>query len=346
MFHKDLNQSKKLQTNRKSHHQRMSSESEEISSISSTALSNEEKGQVYKKPNSGSKGNISIELLSIHSGSRSSKTKGGTQQQHEHKSELDAQQLQPQKIVDNTTQEWAIMLTLQENLNVKIGVQIYKKNLNAAFWNYISTPINFIITLFTALSAGQTASNLNILTQPQMFCILFTSFILSIINVFFKLKEKALINHDAAKKYELYGLQFDEIYYRPLNTDADVLRKIADFTRLNRELEFFASSETIDSVNYATEILFNLMKMAYFKDGFHGGKYYGEKRLNRNERIWFLDGKKIDKDYYKNNYEISMDNFLVDFSQNLANQNNAPLTHGQKRSTSFTTPRISDSSYR
>ena len=238
--------------------------------------------------------------------------------------------------VDNRSQEWVIMLTMQENLNIKIGVQTYKKNLNAAFWNYISTPINFIITLFTALSAGQTASNLKILSQTQMFYVLFASFVLSTVNIFFKLKEKAILNHDAAKQYEMFGLLFDEIYYRPLNTDADVKAKIADYTKLNRDIEKYTMSETIDSVNYATELIFKLVKTVNYKNGFHGGKYYGEKRLNRNERVWFLDGQKMDTEYYKNNYEIGMDGFAFEFDTFIPQ----PPTQTKKTRGSFNTPRI------
>jgi len=91
-------------------------------------------------------------------------------------------------IINNLSPLWGITLTLQENLNLKIGTFSWKKYINAAFWNYISTPINFTITLFTAMSAGQTGTNSTFLNQNQLFYILFVSFILSIINTFFKLK--------------------------------------------------------------------------------------------------------------------------------------------------------------
>jgi hypothetical protein len=64
-----------------------------------------------------------------------------------------------------------------------------KKYLSATFWNYISTPINFTITLLTALSAGQTGTQSQFLSTTQLFYILFVSFILSTANTFFNLKE-------------------------------------------------------------------------------------------------------------------------------------------------------------
>ena len=87
-----------------------------------------------------------------------------------------------EKVIDNSNQDlvkinnlspnWGIMLTIQSNLNLRIGTQSWKKYLSAAFWNYISTPINFTITLFTALSAGQTGTQGTFLTQNQLFYIL------------------------------------------------------------------------------------------------------------------------------------------------------------------------------
>ena len=77
--------------------------------------------------------------------------------------------------IDNLSPTWGIMLVVQDNLNLRIGIQVKKKYFNAAFWNYISTPINFAITLFTALSAGQTGSSTTLVTKSQLFYILVTT---------------------------------------------------------------------------------------------------------------------------------------------------------------------------
>jgi len=42
-------------------------------------------------------------------------------------------------IIDNLSPTWGIMLVIQDNLNLRIGVQVKKKYFNAAFWNYISS---------------------------------------------------------------------------------------------------------------------------------------------------------------------------------------------------------------
>jgi hypothetical protein len=74
--------------------------------------------------------------------------------------------------INNYSPDWGIMLTLQGSLNLRIGTQAWKKYISAAFWNYISTPINFTITLFTALTAGQTGTQTTYLTEKQLFIML------------------------------------------------------------------------------------------------------------------------------------------------------------------------------
>jgi len=90
----------------------------------------------------------------------------------ENTSVISSEGLNTEYVIDNLSPIWGIMLTVQDNLNLRIGTQLKKKYFNAGFWNYISTPINFTITLFTALSAGQTGSGSTFLTTDQLFYIL------------------------------------------------------------------------------------------------------------------------------------------------------------------------------
>ena len=145
---------------------------------------------------------------------------------------ISSEGLNTEYVIDNLSPIWGIMLTVQDNLNLRIGTQLKKKYFNAGFWNYISTPINFTITLFTALSAGQTGSGSTFFTTNQLFYVLLTTFILSIINTFFKLKEKADINYNSAKLWELYAATFEKIYFTPIEKNGDVYKKLTDYNEL------------------------------------------------------------------------------------------------------------------
>jgi hypothetical protein len=192
-------------------------------------------------------------------------------------------------IIDNLSPTWGIMLTVQDNLNLRIGTQLKKKYFNAGFWNYISTPINFTITLFTALSAGQTGSGTSFLSNDQLFYILLSTFILSIINTFFKLKEKAEINYNSAKMWELYAANFEKIYFTPIEKNEDVLDRLENYNVLITKINAEYVEETVEYVNYITELFFCLFRLCrIYKDYRH---------LEIKQRHWVLDGSNTD--FYK-----------------------------------------------
>ena len=204
--------------------------------------------------------------------------------------ELDGQDLTMQ-VVDNTTPLWGTMLTLQENLNLRIGRQSWKKYINAAFWNYISTPINFTITLFTAMSAGQTGTESNYLSKDQLFYILFISFILSIINTFFKLKDKAIMNYDSLKTYQDFGAEFEKIYFTNVQNETTLMKKYYYYLDLQTKLNTYESTGSIEQVNYITEVIYCMFRCCFANR---------MKRLSFKERFWVLDGRP--KEGYNHNF--------------------------------------------
>jgi hypothetical protein len=208
--------------------------------------------------------------------------------------------------INNQSPQWGVMLTLQGSLNLRIGTQAWKKYISAAFWNYISTPINFTITLFTALSAGQTGTQSSYLTERQLFIMLFVSFLLSIINTFFKLKEKAILNYEASKKYDEFGAKFEEIYYIPLSSENDLKSKLQEYMHLQEEINKYSQKENIENVNYFTELIY-LWFHCFFEDNL--------KRINKSDRFWYLDGLSPDIERRYNPWRINVkDYFLYDIS--------------------------------
>lgn len=204
--------------------------------------------------------------------------------------------------INNCSPEWGTMLTLQGSLNLRIGTQAWKKYISAAFWNYISTPINFTITLFTALTAGQTGTNSNYLTERQLFIMLFISFLLSIINTFFKLKEKALLNYESSKKYDEFGAKFEKIYYMSLSTETDLRTKLDNYIQLQEEINKYSQKESIENVNYFTELIYMCFH-CFFEDNL--------KRINKTDRFWYLDGLTPIAKRTRNPWVVDMKEYFV-----------------------------------
>lgn len=208
--------------------------------------------------------------------------------------------------INNLSIEWGIMLTIQDNLNLRIGSTTWKKYISAAFWNYISTPINFTITLCTAFSAGQTGTETVYISKDQMFYMLMTTFLLSVINTFFKLKEKAVLNYNACNQYNKFGSQFEDIYFTPIRSDKDVIERLNKYKELQKKMNEYNEEENVENVNYLTTLLYYSVKY-FFKNRM--------KRVNKDERFWLLDGKPNNPFYPRNRYDVKVkDYFKKDFN--------------------------------
>lgn len=162
------------------------------------------------------------------------------------------------------------MIEMYENMIYPtIRTQLRKKYISAAVWNYIHTPINFIISLFTGLTAGQAGSSTSYLSRDTVFVMLFVCFILSTINIFFKLREKAELNFLSAKSYEAFINEYLTIYILPLTSEGELELKLGQYKALKTKIDTYVAQEKIDSVNYFTECLYFLVQ-----------KYKARKTLN------------------------------------------------------------------
>jgi hypothetical protein len=214
--------------------------------------------------------------------------------------------------IDNKSPIWGLMLTMQENLNGRIGAQKWKRYIRASFWNNISTPINFTITLFTALSAGQTGTQSSYLSNNQLFYILFFSFILSTINTFFKLKDKAKNSRELLNNFEPFGSAYEDIYFQQILNNEDVKNRLKKYQKLQKEFNEFLTEEKENyKIDYISDFLFMIIKYCWCccNNTF--------KLINTNEKYWVLDGNYNLKNRNEN---IDINKlFVYDFS---ANDNN------------------------
>jgi hypothetical protein len=210
--------------------------------------------------------------------------------------------------VDNSSQHFAIMITLQENLNMRIGVERWKKYISSIFWYYISMPINFVITLFTAMSSGQVGTQTNYLSNGTLFAILFTAFILSTVNTFFKLKEVSEASYKILQQFEAFSIEFENIYFEPINSNDDVLKRLQKYKKLQQDINSFCMKVEIDNISYLSECLYSCIRHICFN------RYLKNKMklINVSERFWLLDGKKKTLQYNKKYLVVNMDNFVLD----------------------------------
>lgn len=214
-------------------------------------------------------------------------------------------------VVDNSSQDFAIMITLQENLNMRIGTERWKKYITAIFWYYISMPINFVITLFTAMSSGQVGTQTNYLSTGTLFAILFTAFILSTVNTFFKLKELCDASYKILQQFEAYSIEFENIYFQAINSNANVQERLKKYKKLQQDINTFCKDVEIDNISYLSECIYSCIKRLCLNRFFKSKL----KLVNVAERFWLLDGKKKTLHYNKKYLVVNMDNFVLDTEQ-------------------------------
>jgi hypothetical protein len=185
-----------------------------------------------------------------------------------------------------------MMLLRQDVINRKIGVQSWKKYVSSILWNYITTVINFTITLLTAICTGEAASS-HILNQEQTVILLFSTFVLTTTNSFFKLNEKMNLNFKEAQTYNTFGAVFEKIYYKPVLNMNDVSDKLDAYEALHDEINNQVTSESLVNQNYFSEVIYLFLINNCLYRNFSKEKYYVW--IRNNERHEDLDGVPKDK---------------------------------------------------
>ncbi len=184
--------------------------------------------------------------------------------------------------IDKTAHIFRLMIARQTVLNRKIGEHAWKKYLSSIIWNYVTTFINFAITLLTALSTGQAASS-SFLTKQQNVIILLVTFVLSTTNSFFKLNVKMNLNFEALKKYQQFGAELETIYYQTLENMDDVHKKLTRYDILHSSINAYIGEETIENQNYITDMIYLVIRN-------YDNNFFAE-WIKTDDRYYELDGE-------------------------------------------------------
>lgn len=126
-----------------------------------------------------------------------------------------------------------------EKLNYDIGYFWWKQYVYCAFWNNISTPINLLITILTALTTGQSATN-SLISQSTSTQLGIAALFISIFNTFFRPTQQLHDNTQVLKEWMDIGQQFEEIYYNKVYTldeKKDRLQKLQALFMENNKLK-------------------------------------------------------------------------------------------------------------
>ncbi len=144
---------------------------------------------------------------------------------------------------------------LEDKLDGEIGNHWWNLYIASAFWSNVSTPINLLITLLSAVTAGQ-ASTENMLSQSTFLKISVTSLIVSTLNTFFRPHQQFMQNMETLKKVNEFGFQFEEIYYTQKTCKEDYHRRYEAYKKLMMEYHKFKNTLSPEQQNYLTDLIY------------------------------------------------------------------------------------------
>ena len=101
---------------------------------------------------------------------------------------------------------------LESKIDNDLGYYFWKKYIAAAFWAQISTPLNLMITIMTALTTAQSTSS-GFLTKEVYRDISVVTLLFTVINTFFTPLAQLNKSVEMVKKWNALGMNFEEIFY-------------------------------------------------------------------------------------------------------------------------------------
>lgn len=144
---------------------------------------------------------------------------------------------------------------LEDKLDGEIGNHWWKVYIASAFWSNVSTPINLLITLLSAVTAGQ-ASTDTLLSHSTFLKISITSLIVSTLNTFFRPHQQFMQNMETIKKVNEFGFQFEEIYYTNKENEEDHHRRYDAYKKLMMEYHKFKNTMSPEQQNFVTDLIY------------------------------------------------------------------------------------------
>ena len=154
------------------------------------------------------------------------------------------------------------MTELETKIDNEIGYRFWKKYVNAAFWSYISLPINLSITMLTALSTGQATTN-NLLPQTLYINISLATLVISVLNTYFRPYVQMNQNVEYMNKWSVLGYQFEEIYYSEKQTIEHIELRIDRYEHLLKEINNLKKTEILETQNFLTDSIHLALRSCY-----------------------------------------------------------------------------------
>jgi hypothetical protein len=157
------------------------------------------------------------------------------------------------------------ILAYIKKINSTIGYYWWKQYFYTAFWNYISTPINLSITIITALTTGQSATQ-GLISSNTATVLGGIVLFLSIFNTFFKPNDQMNNNKTILKKWADFGATFDNVYFDKVSEENKEDEKKIKLNKLQALFKEISQLKKDNDSNVCIDILFSCAKCIFLRN--------------------------------------------------------------------------------
>ena len=169
----------------------------------------------------------------------------------------------------------------ENKINYDIGYYWWKYYVYGAFWNNISTPINLAITIITALTTGQSASQ-NLISDTLNTKLGLSVLMLSIFNTFFRPHQQLTTNQLISKKWNKLGTKYDKLYYNKDYNNKDRYIKLKRLEKLFDEVNLLKRD---NNNNYLIDLIFIIVNFTCIRKNIYWKPKKKNNKFNNNQII-------------------------------------------------------------
>jgi len=165
-------------------------------------------------------------------------------------------------------------------LNRDIGRFWWKYYISSAFWNHVSIPINFSITMITAVTTGESASKSLLDSQTALYLGV-TALILSTINTFFSPEKNLGETKEYMKTWERRGIELEKIRMLDISNTDKISKSLKEYKKLFDKVNEIKRQQ---SNNFLTDGLYFTVRMTCMRACSVDGRWVKSRFLKKWER--------------------------------------------------------------
>ena len=152
------------------------------------------------------------------------------------------------------------MKEIETKINNDIGYRFWKKYITAAFWSYLSMPINLSITMMTAIATAQATTD-NLLPRAIYVNISLATLVISTLNTYFRPYVQMNQNVEYMNKWSVLGFRFEEIIYSEKKTLEHINARIAKYDALLKDMNELKKTEILETQNFCTDSIHSVLRL-------------------------------------------------------------------------------------